>query len=674
MAHQMKGISVCNPVDFDKDYLVRTANYAIEHGFNHYQFIGPIHNPDKGNIDGMIFYRKYARFNPTKNEKYVRFSMEVANEICDKLAENGVKSYMWHHELELPEGFEEAYPEILNEYGDVEVSHPLIQDFLENKITDFFAAYPKMDGIILTLHETRIPLLKLKNQKLDKIERVKHVTKILFDTCKALGKELIVRPFASLEEDYEMMTKAYEEISSELVIMDKWTQFDWSLTLPDNAFFNKIKSNPLLVETDIFGEYFGKGFLPLMLKNHIIDKYAYCEQFALTGYVSRIDREGYHPFDTVNEVNLHIMEACLNGKDVDETIDEFFEKRYEKAGKVLREIMEGTEDIQKKIFYLNGYYYTELSRFPRLNHSKNHFYIEMMKKDYAIASNEWFIPANWQRGELSTVLADKAFAVNASKEKLEKLTQLKGILSESDYTQTYTKFANLCYVAQLWQALTNAFIAYAKYFEEKKECYEQDLLKALNALLVIDKEGKKELGEAYYPSAIGIYLGSHTKIDPISSFVEETKKSFAYEKATIAILEEQGLVDFIICGGGNESHKLKKEVNFSDTYVYEDGICRIPGTNRGKEFSTVNAHGWFSYEITVKPNAENIISIVAKGSEGHLDYAVELDGKTTTVNEESTEKVETSISFKETKGKNKVRIQIDRISGYTPFFYEIKVK
>ena len=112
---------------------------------------------------------------------------------------------------------------------------------LFRKYCDFFTAYPKMDGIILTLHETRIPLLKLKNQKLSKIDRVKYVTEILFNTCKSLGKELIVRPFASIEEDYEMMTKAYEQISSDMVIMDKWTQFDWSLTLPENRFFSKIK-------------------------------------------------------------------------------------------------------------------------------------------------------------------------------------------------------------------------------------------------------------------------------------------------------------------------------------------------------------------------------------------------------------------------------------------------
>lgn len=81
------------------------------------------------------------------------------------------------------------------------------------------------------------------------------------------------------------MAEAYKSISENLLFMDKWTQFDWSLTLPDNAFFQKI-SNPLLVEADIFGEFFGKGYLPLMLKKHITEKIAYCEEFHPKGYVA----------------------------------------------------------------------------------------------------------------------------------------------------------------------------------------------------------------------------------------------------------------------------------------------------------------------------------------------------------------------------------------------------
>ena len=77
----IKGISVSNPIDFNKEYLAYTAEYAIEKGMDHYQFIGPIHNPEKGNIDGMIFYRKYAQFNASKNAEYIQYATASANAV-----------------------------------------------------------------------------------------------------------------------------------------------------------------------------------------------------------------------------------------------------------------------------------------------------------------------------------------------------------------------------------------------------------------------------------------------------------------------------------------------------------------------------------------------------------------------------------------------------------------
>lgn len=53
------------------------------------------------------------------------------------------------------------------------------------------------------------------------------------------------------------------------------------------------------------------------------------------------------------------MEACLNDENVDIAIDEFFNDKYGEVGKQVRNLMENTEDLQRKIFYLNGYYFTE---------------------------------------------------------------------------------------------------------------------------------------------------------------------------------------------------------------------------------------------------------------------------------------------------------------------------
>jgi len=666
----IRGISVCNPVDVEEDYFLFTIDYAIEKKMTHVQLIGPIHDYVKGNIDGMTPYRKYNRFNGEKDMEYVNYCLDVVNKGCKKASEAGIKMYFWHHELDLPDSFADEYPEILNSTNDIEVTHPIVKDFLENRIEDFFAAYPYMDGIILTLHETKVPLLKLKNQKLDKIERVKYVTQILHDTCKKLGKELIVRPFASLEEDYIMMTKAYESISTEMMIMDKWTQFDWSLCLPHNKFYNKIKNNPLFVEADIFGEFFGKGRLPLMLKQHIKDKFAYCEGFKPAGYVARIDRAGQHPFGEVNQVNIDIMNACMLGEDVDAAADKFFEENYPGAAKEVAEIMENTEEILKRVIYLQGFYYSELSMFPHINHSKNHFYFEMMKQDYNIASNEWFIPIGWDRGTIDGVLEEKHSAVKMADDAYNKLLKLKEKLDKDAYDKLFTKFANLKYVAHLWELMTRVFLNYVRYFETKEEKYETSLEQLMNEMLELNETGKKELGDKYYCTNADNNI-SNSFVDKVGKFVKHIKQSFANERAITANLESEKLTDFIVCGGAMESHKLQKEVNFSDTYIEGDTLFRIPGTYKGAGFSAVNTHGWFSYEIKVKPNTQNKIKVSLSSMGDSIDIKVTIDENEYTVNEKADGMKEFEFTY--SGNKDAVRIRFDRFTGNTPCVHTVKV-
>ncbi len=137
-------------------------------------------------------------------------------------------------------------------------------------------------------------------------------------------------------------------------------------------------------------------------------------------------------------------------------------------------------------------------------------------------------------------------------------------------------------------------------------------------------------------------------------------------------MRAENLTDYILCGGGCEGHKLQKEVNFSDTYVMEDGLCRIPGAYRGKDFSVVNAHGWFSFELKVKPNQENTIVLLAKGSNGKLEFNVTIDGAQTKIRESVAEKHAVTLSY-HAKDNGYIRLRIDRVSENLPYFYAIKV-
>lgn len=672
MKRFIKGISVINPDDVELNYYLYTVDYAIEHGYDHLQLIGPIHNYVRGNVDGMIYYKKYGEFNAERDSAYVDMCLEAVNIATKKANAHGIKNYMWHHELYLPEGFKDAYPEILNAQGDVEVSHPRIADFVTEKMNDFFDAYPYMDGIILTLHETSVPLLKLQNQKLGKVERVKHVTKLLYDACVNRGKELIVRPFASLEEDYEMMTAAYEEISPDLMIMDKWTQFDWSLAMPGNAFFHKIKKNPLFVEGDVFGEYFGKGRLPLMLLNHLKNQFDYCGGFNTAGYVLRIDRNGQNPFGTVNEVNLEISCALLNGKNPEEAALAFFEKNYPGAGREMLDLMLPTEKLVTDAFYIHSFLFSQLSNFQDINHSKNHFYFEMMREDANIASDEWFIPKPWTVPSHEEILSVKKAAADEAATLLEKLAALKEKIASEKYEELRIKFTNLKYVTEMWYMLAIAFMRYVGCFEGKNT--EAELETALENILAQSADGKKTLGDLYYCNIdSGVLRDGARLVDGrVEKLVADIRESYRLEKEATQKLAAENLTDFVVCGGGMEGHALQKEVNFSDVLVYGGKLSRLPGNGRGKAWSAVNAHGWFSYELKVKPGVENTVEICMENPEGILSCKVRIGDTEHVVYKEAAG--EQCIRFTCTPQSECVRVRIDRNSANVPYIHTIKVK
>lgn len=671
----IKGLNICNPVDADREYMLYAVEYAYKHGFTHIQFNGPIHNPVKGNIDGMLRYRKYADFNVGKDDAYIDTSLDGLNAALDKAEEYGIKMYVWHHEVEIPASFKDAHPEILNEYGDIELTHPYIADFLENKIEDFFFYYPNAAGIVLTLHETSVPILKLKNQKLGKVERVKYITQILFDACKKAGKELIVRPFASIEEDYALMTAAYAQISDELIVMDKWTQFDWSLTLPNNAFFNKITGNPLLIEADIFGEFFGRDYIPLMLFEHIKEKVAYCNTFSPLGYVARIDRGGHTAFGNINEVNIDILNACLCGDDPLTAARSFYCEMFGAAGKAMLDIMLKTEPILKKIYYLGGFYYNEQSFFPQLNHSKNHYYTEILRENGKIDSDEWFIPPEYKKKSLPELTEEKHAAVCDAEELCKRFMSLEDDMPASVYEKTLPKFLNLKYIARLWAIQTEIFITCGKFFDTGERAFEEELNSLLERLSAVDEEAKSALGDKYmclYSAASDV---RDVMKDRIECFIGDLKRAFHAEKKVFAELKKDAaLYDSVVCGSMAESHLLKKEVNFSDTAVTENGVCRIAGTLRD-EWCSVNAHGWFGYRVKINPQKKNIVKIMlgAVGEKDAFDVRVTIGDEVYTFHETQCRTKEIEIEYTPKDGADGVRIRFDKISPATPCVYTIKI-
>jgi hypothetical protein len=332
--------------------------------------------------------------------------------------------------------------------------------------------------------------------------------------------------------------------------------------------------------------------------------------------------------------------------------------------------MENTEDILKRIIYLKGYYYSQLSLFPALNHSKNHFYFEMMRDECNIKSNEWFIPIGWQRGTLESVMEEKSSALRETEELLSKLEGSRELIPECEWDSLYTKFKNLELIAKIWKLLTDSFYAYAKYFEKNDERYAEDLERVLSELTELAAVGKELLGDKFYCIS-GDSLAGGGRYELIDIFLREVLDSFEAEKAAFEKLEDENLYDYVIPGGASEGHALKKEVNFSATAIKDGELHRIPGSPL-KGWSIVNAHGWFSYEVAVRPNAENTIINDIGSPADTLDAKITIGDASEELHKAGNRHTLTYTYKAGDEGA--VRVRFDRISANAPEIYTVKVK
>ena len=252
------------------------------------------------------------------------------------------------------------------------------------------------------------------------------------------------------------------------------------------------------------------------------------------------------------------------------------------------------------------------------------------------------------------------------------IRRLEGKLPEAEYKNLYAKFKNLELVAKIWAALTDVFYNYAKYFEYNDKAYEAKLYASVKKLDELHEMGKAALGDEFYGIS-GESLVGAGRFEQIPIFTGEIVKSFESEKAVYEATLAENNYDFIIAGGACEGHKLMKEVNFSDTYARDGEVYRIPGSAKGAEWSTIKAHGWFSYELNVRPNTENAIELTLGSYTDTLDVKVTLGEESTEIGEAISGKTVKTLVYN-AKDEKTVRIRFDKISGNTPKIYTVKVK
>ena len=225
--------------------------------------------------------------------------------------------------------------------------------------------------------------------------------------------------------------------------------------------------------------------------------------------------------------------------------------------------------------------------------------------------------------------------------------------------------------SKIWNEMTLVYYNYIKYFETLDDKFEKEIFLHLDNIDELHSKGRAELGEAFYN-----YLGARGFTNAIpefgGDFVACLKANYKYEKQVRAVLSKENLLDYVVCGTAYEGHKIQKEVNFADTYFVGEDVCRIPG-NKSAKWSTINAHGWFSYEMKTNVDKDTQFTFLLGSSNDNLNVQITIGSDVHVIDKKITGKEEFSFIYP-ASGKDNVRVRIDRMNANTPFVYIIKTK
>ena len=280
----------------------------------------------------------------------------------------------------------------------------------------------------------------------------------------------------------------------------------------------------------------------------------------------------------------------------------------------------------------------------------------------------------WKRGNIGKIFDEIESAKNDAAMLLQKVVALKDEIVEDEYADLYAKFKNLDICARIWGELVEVLFSYSRYIDGGEKEYYSKLKKALSRLLELESIGKERLGDKFHCIIGDRFDGLVHNRDMIFEFVAETEVSLAYEDSKNRELANGGLTDYVICGGACEGHRLQKEVNFSDTLIRGGELCRIPGNRKGLEWSTINAHGWFSYEMNITPESDNLITVEAGSNTDTLCMKVIIGNDEHTVNMDGGDKRRIEFIYRAKPNEKKARIRFEKISANVPCVYTVTVK
>lgn len=487
--------------DYDMSYINRVIDLAPQYGINEIQ------------LSHRIIMDAHQ---PLNNSKLA----EDINSICQRAHKKGLKVSVWTHELaEVPSDFVTD--------NRVDMENPRLWKWLQEKYDRLFQTCANIDGIVLTFHETEVPVYHDSKviSRLTPAERVARLIDVIAGVCKSRGKYLVVRSFCYEPSELQFIKDGFALAKSDFTVMTKCQPHDWQPFYPDNPLIGNVSGHPQIVEIDCGHEFLGQADIPYIDVEYVKRRLSYGVSKGIVGAVARIERYSNHALDSPNWADVFVFSKLLQdpSDDPNRLLNEYLAKRYGRvAAPTLATALSRTFDIVNKTFFALGFWMTDHSRIPSFNYALSHL--------QNIGVDKWDSDPKWTNIKktllspdtrtLNEIHKEKTQALALCRRSIKDVESLCSVLSTADYEELMSYLRREEAVVLTWRAYFDAFFGTLAFQRDPREEYRIRVENALDELQEFSTKYGQELREVTGD-------GGADNVTRVKQFVTEIRERLA---------------------------------------------------------------------------------------------------------------------------------------------------
>lgn len=416
---------------------------------------------------------------------------EDINTICELAHANNIKVDMWTHELT-------KLPDNLLKDGKANLDDPELWAYIREKYEKLFKLCPGLDGLVLTMHETAMPIYH-DNSVAASTTPAQRVAKLIDNmdaVCKSLKKDFFVRTFSYEPDELKHIQDGLRLSKSDVIAITKCVPHDWQPYYPFNPAIGDVGGKRQIVEFDLGHEFTGLSTLPYICIDYVKRHLDYDISKNALGAVFRIERFKWHSLGTPNQAVLDVSTRLLTDPSADphELYMQWLTERYGKdAAPHLFSAFMRTQEILDKGYFILGFWITNHSKLPSYEYATKSLKNRTSAKwDPSTKSVEadLFSPTSQT---LLKIDNEKATALALAEKSLADIEKAKPYLKHDDYAYLEDLFQRNKAMVKVWRAASAIIIGVNVYNSNKLDSDAAYLAQAADELEKLAADNKTHL-------------------------------------------------------------------------------------------------------------------------------------------------------------------------------------